>query len=110
MFRSTSISKQDAKPTLINKSLTSSAASQMKRAFGLQSSGGSNEILRSSSIKSKKNPTISDILRVQMRISEDSETRIRRALSRATAGQVHSSQENTYHSSSILFLFLERRD
>lgn len=74
-----------------NKSLTSSAASQMKRAFGLQSSGGSSEIQRASSFKSKKNSSISDTLRVQMRISENSETRIRRALSRAIAGQVHSS-------------------
>jgi hypothetical protein len=91
-FRSMSMQKQDATPPPpTNKSLTSSAASQMKRAFGLQSSGGSNEMQRSSSFKSKKN-TISDTLRVQMGISENSETRIRRALSRATAGQVRSSE------------------
>ncbi|KAG0560384.1 hypothetical protein M758_10G172500 [Ceratodon purpureus] len=89
-FRSTSMQKQDSKPSPpppTNKSLTSSAASQMKRAFGLQSSGGSSEIQRASSFKSKKNSSISDTLRVQMRISENSETRIRRALSRAIAGQ-----------------------
>ncbi|XP_024384353.1 protein unc-13 homolog [Physcomitrium patens] len=84
-FRNTSI-KFDAKPN-INKSLTSSAASQMKRALGLHSSGGSGDMQRLSSFKSKKNPTITDVLRAQMRISEQSETRIRKALSRATAGQ-----------------------
>lgn len=79
--------KLDPKPN-VSKSLTSSAASQMKRAFGLQSSGGSSEIQRSSSFKPKKNPTISDVLRVQMRISDQSEMRIRKALTRATAVQV----------------------
>lgn len=78
--------KLDPKPN-VSKSLTSSAASQMKRAFGLQSSGGSSEIQRSSSFKPKKNPTISDVLRVQMRISDQSEMRIRKALTRATAVQ-----------------------
>lgn len=60
----------------------------MKRALGLHSSGGSGDMQRLSSFKSKKNPTITDVLRAQMRISEQSETRIRKALSRATAGQV----------------------
>lgn len=86
-----------------NKSLTSSAASQMKRAFGLQSSGGSTEIQRSSSFKSKKSTTISDILRAQMRISENSETRTRRALSRATAGQVHLSSKKYQTQFNLLF-------
>lgn len=104
-FRSMSM-KQDTKPQP-NKSLTSSAASQMKRAFGLQSSGGSTEIQRSSSFKSKKNTTISDVLRVQMRISESSETRTRRALSRATAGQVYSSYKVYQTQSNLLFLLLK---
>lgn len=100
-FRSLSMStsmKQEIKPQT-SKSITSSAASQMKRAFGLQSSGGSTEILRSSSFKSKKNTTISDVLRAQMRISENSETRTRRALSRASAGQVHFFSNDIKHSS-----------
>lgn len=79
--------KLDPKPN-VSKSLTFSAASQMKRAFGLQSSGGLSEMQRSSSFKPKKNPPISDILRVQMRVSDQSETKIRKALTRATAGQV----------------------
>lgn len=72
----------------IQKSLTSTAASQMKKAFGLQSSGSS-EIQRSSSFKSKKAPTMAETLRVQMHISEHSDLRTRRALSRATASQVN---------------------
>lgn len=72
----------------IQKSLTSTAASQMKKAFGLQSSGSS-EIQRSSSFKSKKAPTMAETLRVQMHISEHSDMRTRRALSRATPSQVN---------------------
>lgn len=85
-FRSTSFKSEPKIQT--NKSLTSSAASKMKSAFGLQSSGGSTEVQRSSSFKSKKPMTISDVFRVQMRISESSESRTRRALTRAIAGQV----------------------
>lgn len=84
-FRSTSFKSEPKIQT--NKSLTSSAASKMKSAFGLQSSGGSTEVQRSSSFKSKKPMTISDVFRVQMRISESSESRTRRALTRAIAGQ-----------------------
>lgn len=69
------------------KSLTSSAATHMKKAFGLQSSGSS-EMPRSPSFRSKKGPTVAEIIRVQMRISEHHDMRTRRALSRAAAGQV----------------------
>ncbi len=65
------------------KSLTSAAASHLKKALGLKSSGGS-----SSSSRGRKPYSTAEIIRDQMLISDQSDMRTRRALSRAVAGQV----------------------
>lgn len=84
------------------RSLTSTAASKMKKALGLRSSG-SGSLKRSSegspttSVGSgggggrgnKRAPvTVGELMRVQMRVSETVDSRIRRALLRIAAGQV----------------------
>ena len=63
----------------LHRSLTSTAASKVKRALGLKTS---------SSKGSKRAGTTGELVRMQMRISEQSDTRIRRALLRIAAGQV----------------------
>lgn len=64
----------------LHRSLTSTAASKVKKALGLKTS--------SSSKGSKRAQTTGELVRVQMKISEQSDTRIRRALLRIAAGQV----------------------
>jgi hypothetical protein len=63
--------------------VTSAAASHLKKALGLKSSGGS-----SSSSRGRKPYSTAEIIRDQMLISDQSDMRTRRALSRAVAGQV----------------------
>jgi hypothetical protein len=76
------------------KSLTSAAASHMKKALGLQGTTAATTTRelsqRALSFKSnKKTPsTVTEIMKVQLRISDQSEVRTLRALSRAAAGQV----------------------
>jgi hypothetical protein len=76
------------------KSLTSAAASHMKKALGLQGTTAATPTRelsqRALSFKSnKKTPsTVTEIMKVQLRISDQSEVRTLRALSRAAAGQV----------------------
>ncbi|KAL9275759.1 unc-13-like protein [Drosera capensis] len=69
----------------------SSTASKMKKALGLRSSssrkGNGNE--RSEGGKRNGRPlTVGELMRVQMRVSESADSRIRRALLRIAAGQV----------------------
>ncbi len=67
----------------VEKPLASSGpASRLKKALGLQSSG-------ISSLHGQKSRSTAEIIRDQMLISEQSDMRTRRALSRAAAGQVH---------------------
>ncbi|KAF5202116.1 unc-13-like protein [Thalictrum thalictroides] len=74
------------------RSLTSTAASKMKQAFGMKSSNKSPPTKENGSngspLKSKKPMTVGDLVRVQMGVSEQSDSRIRRALLRISAGQV----------------------
>lgn len=88
--RSMSLSPQTHSPSSISptlqKSLTSSAASKMKKALGLKSSKKSPS-QECNSPKPKKPVTTGDLMRVQMRISEQTDSRIRRALLRIAAGQ-----------------------
>ncbi|KAJ8643235.1 hypothetical protein MRB53_004983 [Persea americana] len=77
MERSVSVSQQ--------RSLSSTAASKMKKALGLKSlkkSPGK----ESGSPGSKRPVTVGELMRVQMKISEQSDSRIRRALLRISAG------------------------
>lgn len=74
----------------LQRSLTSAAASKMKKALGLRSGSSSKGDGSSpgSGGKVKKPVTIGELMRVQMRVSEASDSRIRRALLRISAGQV----------------------
>lgn len=90
----------------IQRSLTSTAASKMKKALGLRSSSslspGSNNSPGSgsgSNGKSKRPTTVGELMRIQMRVSEAVDSRVRRAFLRIAASQV----------SSILLLRLHSR-
>ncbi|XP_027180617.1 protein unc-13 homolog [Coffea eugenioides] len=78
----------------LQRSLTSTAASKMKKALGLRSSSslkkgeGSPGSGSGSGGKGKKPVTVGELMRVQMRVSESVDSRIRRALLRVSAGQV----------------------
>ncbi|CAK9188459.1 unnamed protein product [Ilex paraguariensis] len=78
----------------MSKSLSSTAASKMKKALGLRSSSNSGLVLKKSENspgsggKAKKPVTVGELMRVQMRVSETVDSRVRRALLRITAGQV----------------------
>ncbi|XP_023743121.1 protein unc-13 homolog [Lactuca sativa] len=76
------------------RSITSTAASKMKKALGLRSSSsagspGSAGSGAGSGGKVKKTVmTVGELMRIQMRISEAADSRVRRALLRISAGQV----------------------
>jgi hypothetical protein len=79
----------------IQRSLTSTAASKVKKAFGLKSPGsgskkspGSGPGSGSGQGKSKRPLTVGELMRNQMRVSEAMDSRVRRALLRISAGQV----------------------
>ncbi|OAY26796.1 protein unc-13 homolog [Manihot esculenta] len=77
----------------LQRSLTSAAASKMKKAFGLKSPGSGSKKSPGSGPgsgqgKSKRPLTVGELMRSQMRVSETVDSRIRRALVRVAAGQV----------------------
>ncbi|KAL2453691.1 Protein of unknown function (DUF810) [Abeliophyllum distichum] len=77
----------------LQRSLTSTAASKMKKALGLRSSSkrgsdGGSPGNSGSGGKIKKPVTIGELMRVQMRVSDAMDSRIRRGLLRISAGQV----------------------
>ena len=79
-----------ASPSL-QRSLTSTAASRVKKALGLKSSPSSRRRTggdSGSQGKTKRSITVGEMMRVQMRVSEQTDSRIRRALLRVAAGQV----------------------
>ncbi|KAL5697608.1 hypothetical protein ACHQM5_028733 [Ranunculus cassubicifolius] len=65
----------------LQRSLTSSAASKVKKALGLKSSKGKEN-------NSKVVKTIGELMRIQMKVSETSDSRTRRGLLRIFAGQL----------------------
>ncbi|KAJ0794170.1 putative protein unc-13 [Helianthus annuus] len=76
------------------RSITSAAASKMKKALGLRSSssagspGSGASSGAGSGGKVKKVMTIGELMRIQMKVSEAADSRIRRALLRVSAGQI----------------------
>lgn len=79
-------------PTL-QRSLTSAAASKMKKALGLKSPGSGSKKSPGSGPgsgqgKSKKALTVGELMRTQMGVSETVDSRVRRALLRISAAQV----------------------
>ncbi|KAJ8531365.1 hypothetical protein K7X08_026799 [Anisodus acutangulus] len=83
----------------VQRSLTSTAASKMKKALGLRSSSSSGikwaEGSPGSGGKPKKPVTIGELMRVQLKVTENVDSRIRRALLRIAAGQVGRRIEST---------------
>ncbi|KAE8688448.1 pentatricopeptide repeat-containing protein [Hibiscus syriacus] len=72
----------------LQRSLTSTAASKVKKALGLRSSRGRKASSESDSERVKKAVTIGELLRVQLGISEQTDSRVRRALLRIAAAQL----------------------
>ncbi|XP_050218095.1 protein unc-13 homolog [Mercurialis annua] len=79
----------------LQRSLTSTAASKVKKALGMRSEslmkrrsggGGGDEVV--SNGRERKLVTVGELVRVQMRVSEQTDSRIRRALLRIAAGQL----------------------
>ncbi|KAK2661257.1 hypothetical protein Ddye_007790 [Dipteronia dyeriana] len=87
-----------ASPPALQRSLTSAAASKMKKALGLKSPSAKNSPgsgQGSGSGKSKKALTVGELMRTQMGVSETVDSRVRRALLRISAGQVGRKIEST---------------
>ena len=76
-----------AAPSL-HRSLTSTAASKVKKALGLKTSSSRRSEGGGGGRSGKRAVTTGELVRVQMRISEQSDSRVRRALLRIAAGQV----------------------
>jgi hypothetical protein len=82
----------------LQRSLTSTAASKVKKAFGLKSpsgsgskkSPGSGSGSGSGQVKPRRPMTVGELMRTQMGVSEATDSRVRRALLRIAAGQVSS--------------------
>lgn len=85
-------------PPSLQRSLSAAAASRVKRALGLKPSisskrGNSVSPTRdrsevNSAPRTKKVVTVGELMRVQMKVSEQTDSRIRRALLRIAAGQL----------------------
>ncbi|PKU80682.1 protein unc-13 homolog [Dendrobium catenatum] len=82
-----SASSMSASPSM-QRSLTSTAASKMKKALGMKSSKRGSGKESSPSRTVKKPMTIGELMRVQMRASEQTDSRIRRGLLRISASQL----------------------
>lgn len=89
--RSNGAASLSASPSL-HRSLTSTAASRVKKALGMKKRGGGGDVREGESSgqpdRVKKSVTVGELVRVQMRISEQIDSRIRRALLRIASGQV----------------------
>ncbi|KAL5145123.1 Protein unc-13 [Glycine soja] len=75
----------------LQRSITSTAASKVKKAFGLKSPGSASRKSPGSGSgqgKPKRPLTVGELMRNQMRVSEAMDSRVRRALLRISAGQV----------------------
>lgn len=80
----------------LQRSLTSTAASKVKKAFGLKSPTGSGSRTSPGSgnssglgqAKPRRPMTVGELMRTQMGVSEAMDSRVRRALLRISAGQV----------------------
>ncbi|OVA20257.1 Protein of unknown function DUF810 [Macleaya cordata] len=70
----------------LQRSLTSTAASKVKKALGMRSK--KSPAKETSPSRSKKPVTVGELMRVQMGVSEQTDSRIRRGLLRIAAGQL----------------------
>jgi hypothetical protein len=90
-----SSSASTASSASLQRSLTSAAASKMKKALGLRSSASSKGVGSPGSggkaaAPQRRPATVGELMRVQMRVSEPADARIRRGLLRIAASQVGS--------------------
>ena len=79
--------------TSLHRSITSTAVSKFKKALGLKSSSSARKRIiggdeSANQGRATSGLTVGELIRIQMRISEQVDSRIRRALLRITAGQV----------------------
>ncbi|KAA3489995.1 Elongation factor Ts [Gossypium australe] len=82
----------------LQRSLTSAAASKMKKALGLKSPGSKKSPGSgpgSGEGKSKRPTTVGELMRIQMRIPETVDSRVRRALLRIGGGLVNNAASDT---------------
>lgn len=85
-----------AGPAVLHRSMTSSAASKVKKALGVKKKEVERERSESpgrgrrsaSPVRGRKSAPAGEMIRVQMRISEQTDSRIRRGLIRIAAGQL----------------------
>ncbi|CAM0951062.1 unnamed protein product [Alopecurus aequalis] len=83
-------SSANSSSSSLQRSLTSTAASKMKKALGLKSSASSKGGSPGSAAKAspRRPATVGELMRVQMCVSEPADARIRRGLLRIAAGQL----------------------
>lgn len=96
----------------LQRSLTSTAASKVKKALGMKSikKRVSGESVGQG--KAKRAVTVGELVRAQMRISEQTDSRIRRALLRIAGSQVrvgHSGNYDFYRVIFVIIRFLRQR-
>ncbi|KAF5456472.1 hypothetical protein F2P56_025955 [Juglans regia] len=72
----------------LQRSLTSTAASKVKKAFGLKSPSKKSPGSSSGQGKPRRSLTVGELMMTQMGVSEAMDSRVRRALLRIAAGQV----------------------
>ncbi|KAK4791239.1 hypothetical protein SAY86_031652 [Trapa natans] len=76
----------------LQRSITSAAASKVKKALGLKRRGTTSQKRGGGDLPSqgraRKPITVGELVRVQMRVSEQTDSRVRRALLRVAAGQL----------------------
>ncbi|XP_021900106.1 uncharacterized protein LOC110816281 [Carica papaya] len=75
-------------PPSLQRSLTSTATSKVKKALGMKSGKRRDSESVSQGGRVKRAVTAGELVRVQMRVSEQTDSRIRRALLRIAAGQL----------------------
>ncbi|XP_074563155.1 protein unc-13 homolog [Curcuma longa] len=94
---SSSSSSSATTPSSLQRSLTSTAASKMKKALGLKSSSGKKASPGKESTPSKparKPATVAELMRLQMGVSEQTDSRIRKGFLRIAAGQLGKRMES----------------
>lgn len=75
-------------PPSLHRSLTSSAASKVKRSLGMRSGSTKRRLGGGESAGNKGTATVGELVRVQLRVTEQTDSRIRRAMLRIAAGQL----------------------
>uniref|UniRef100_A0A6M2EKY5 MHD1 domain-containing protein n=1 Tax=Populus davidiana TaxID=266767 RepID=A0A6M2EKY5_9ROSI len=75
-------------PPSLQRSLTSSAASKVKKSLGMRSGSTKRRLGGGESVGNQGRATVGELVRVQMRVTEQTDSRTRRAILRIAAGQL----------------------